>query len=330
MSRLTLKKTVFYVVLFAIFLLIPFLFRNLYHLGIITFMLINALLAVSCWFIMTTGQVTLGHGGFAAIGGYLSAALIARYSIGSWWSLLIAMLTAGMVALIIGYITLRIKGIYFIVATLALGEVIRVIFGAWDDPFGGLIGIMNLPPPDAITLPGLPPIKFVSKVSLYYLTLLFTLIGIIVMHRLNRSPIGLVFQGIRQADDLAENVGINIMGYKVLAFVIGCIFAGMGGVLYTYNVGSIQPSSFTLVQSAYYLVYVAVGGGANVFGPVLGALVLNILSEFLRPIKEFEPIVFALILIGAVLLLQGGLVGLVQALWRRLNEITAPIFRRAI
>jgi branched-chain amino acid transport system permease protein len=293
-------------------------------------MLINALLAVSCWFIMTTGQVTLGHAGFAAIGGYLSAALIARYSIGSWWSLLIAMLTAGMVALIIGYITLRIKGIYFIVATLALGEVIRVIFGAWDDPFGGLIGIMNLPPPDAITLPGLSPIKFVSKVSLYYLTLLFTLIGIIVMHRLNRSPIGLVFQGIRQADDLAENVGINIMGYKVLGFVIGCIFAGMGGVLYTYNVGSIQPSSFTLVQSAYYLVYVAVGGGTNVFGPILGALVLNILSEFLRPIKEFEPIVFALILIGAVLLLQGGLVGLVQALWRRINEITAPIFKRAL
>jgi branched-chain amino acid transport system permease protein len=293
-------------------------------------MLINALLAVSCWFIMTTGQVTLGHAGFAAIGGYLSAALIAKYSIGSWWSLLIAMLTAGMVALIIGYITLRIKGIYFIVATLALGEVIRVIFGAWDDPFGGLIGIMNLPPPDAITLPGFPPIKFVSKISLYYLTLLFTLIGVIVMHRLNRSPIGLVFQGIRQADDLAENVGINIMGYKVLGFVIGCIFAGMGGVLYTYNVGSIQPSSFTLVQSAYYLVYVAVGGGANVFGPILGALVLNILSEFLRPIKEFEPIVFALILIGAVLLLQGGLVGLVQALWHRINEITAPIFKRAI
>jgi branched-chain amino acid transport system permease protein len=293
-------------------------------------MLINALLAVSCWFIMATGQVTLGHAGFAAIGGYLSAALISKYAIGSWWSLLIAMLTAGMVALIIGYITLRIKGIYFIVATLALGEVIRVIFGAWDDPFGGLIGIMNLPPPDTIIIPGLFSIKFVSKVSLYYLTLLFTMIGIIVMHRLNRSPIGLVFQGIRQADDLAENVGINIMGYKVLSFVIGCMFAGMAGVLYTYNVGSIQPSSFTLVQSAYYLVYVAVGGGANVFGPILGALVLNILSEFLRPVKEFEPIVFALILIGAVLLLQGGLVGLVQALWRRIHEIAAPISERAI
>lgn len=327
MNRLNWEKTIFYVVLLILLALVPVLFRNMYQLGVITFMLINVLLAVSCWFIMTTGQVTLGHAGFAAIGGYVSAALIARYGMGSWWSLLIAMITAGGVALMIGYITLRIKGIYFIVATLALGEVIRVVFGAWEDPFGGLVGIMNLPPPNRLAIAGLPAIEFASKISLYYLTLALALIGIVIMHRLNRSPIGLVFQGIRQADDLAENVGINIMRYKVLAFVIGCMFAGMGGVLYTYNVGSIQPSSFTLIQSAYYLVYVAVGGSINVFGPILGALVLNVLSEFLRPIKEFEPIVFALILIGAVLLLQGGLIGLAQSLWRRTNELTARVFR---
>ena len=330
MKRPSWGKTTLYVILLAVLLLVPALFRNLYQLGIITFMLINALFAVSCWFIMTTGQVTLGHAGFAAIGGYLSAALVGRFGINSWWSLLIAMGAAGGVALIIGAITLRIKGIYFIVATLALGEVIRVIFGAWDDPFGGLIGIMNLPPPNAIALPGLGTVGFASKGALYYLTLVLTLVGIVVMHRLNRSPIGLVFRGIQQADDLAENVGINIMGYKVLAFVISCMFAGMGGVLYTYNVGSIQPSSFTLVQSAYYLVYVAVGGGANVSGPILGALVLNILSEFLRPVKEFEPIVFALILIGAVLLLQGGLAGFVQAMWRRANEITGRTSPKAV
>jgi len=330
MNRLNWEKTSFYVVLLAILVFVPVLFRNLYQLGVITFMLINVLLAVSCWFIMTTGQVTLGHAGFAAIGGYLSAAFIGRYGMSSWWSLLIAVITAGVIALVIGYITLRIKGIYFIVATLALGEVIRVVFGAWDNPFGGLVGIMNLPPPNAMIIPGLPAIEFGSKVSLYYLTMVLSLCGIIIMHRVNRSPIGFVFQGIRQADDLAENVGINIMGYKVLAFVIGCMFAGMAGVLYTYNVGSIQPSSFTLIQSAYYLVYVAVGGSMNVFGPILGALVLNILSEFLRPVKEFEPIVFALILIGAVLLLKGGLIGLVETLWRRTNAVTARISRKAI
>ena len=329
MNRPNWEKMIFYVILLAILGCVPVFFRNLYQLGVITFMLVNVLLAVSCWFIMTTGQVTLGHAGFAAIGGYLSAALTARYGLSSWWSLLIAMVTAGMIAFVIGYITLRIKGIYFIVATLALGEVIRVVFGAWDHPFGGLVGIMNLPSPNPIIIPGLPTIEWGSKVSLYYLTLVLSLIGIVMMHRVNRSPIGLVFQGIRQADDLAENVGINIMGYKVLAFVMGCMFAGMAGVLYTYIVGSIQPSSFTLIQSAYYLVYVAVGGSINVFGPILGALVLNILSEFLRPVKEFEPIVFALVLIGAVLLLRGGLIGLLETLRRRTNVVSARICGKA-
>ena len=226
MNPLHYKTGIFYTLLFVFLFLIPVLFQNPYHLGVITFMLINALFAVSCWFIMTTGQVTLGHAGFAAIGGYLSAALVARYGVGSWWSLLIAMTAAGIIALVIGYITLRIKGIYFIVATLALGEVIRIVFGAWDDPFGGLVGIMNLPPPSRIDIPGLLAISFGSKVSLYYLTLVLVLIGILLMHRLSRSPMGLVFRGICLADDLAENVGINIMKYKVLAFVIGAAFAG--------------------------------------------------------------------------------------------------------
>lgn len=328
MSRVSRKGMIPYGILFAVLLLVPVLFQNLYQLGLITFMLINALLAASCWFIMTTGQVTLGHAGFAAIGGYLSAALVARYGISSWVSLLAAMTAAGVIALLVGYVTLRIKGIYFIVATLALGEVIRVIFGAWDHPFGGLVGIMNLPPPDAISIPGIPAIQFASKVSLYYLTLFLALIGIVVMDRLNRSPIGFVFRGIREADDLAENVGINVIRYKLLGFMVGCVFASVAGVLYTYNVGSIQPSSFTLVQSAYYLVYVAVGGSANVLGPILGAFLLNVLSEFLRPINEFEPIVFALILIGAILLLKGGLIGLVFMLRSWICDLTARVFKR--
>jgi branched-chain amino acid transport system permease protein len=323
-------NTILFIVLLGLFVCVPAIFQNMYKLGIITFMLINILLAVSCWFIMTTGQVTLGHGGFAAIGGYISAALVARYDIISWLSLLIAMVMAGCVAFFIGYFTLQIKGIYFIVATLALGEVIRVVFGAWDNPFGGLIGILNLPPPDAIVIPGLPPIEFTSKISLYYLTLFFTFICVAVMHRLNKSPIGLIFQGIRQADDLAENIGINIMGYKILAFVIGCMCAALAGVLYTYNVGSIQPTSFTLVQSTYYIVYVAVGGSTNVFGPILGALFIDILTEFLRPIKEFEPIVFSLLLIGAVLLLRSGLVGLGQTLWRKIDETTNRFTNKAL
>lgn len=244
----------------------------------------------------------------------MSAALITSFDLGSWLSLLIAIVTAGIVAAIIGYITLRITRIYFIIVTLALGEVIRIVFGMWEYPFGGLVGLMNLPPPDPIAIPGLPVIEFVSKPSFYYLTLVLVLLGVVIMHRLSRSPIGLVFRGISQADNLAEHVGINIMGYKVLAFVIGSMCASLAGVLYSFNTECMLPTSFTLIQSTYYLVYVAVGGGANIAGPILGATVLGVLSEVLRPIKEFEPIIYALLLIGAILVFRGGLLGVVQTL----------------
>jgi branched-chain amino acid transport system permease protein len=308
------RKTAPYIVLLLILILLPILVKNLYYLGTITFMLVNTLLAVSLWFIITTGQVTLGHAGFAAIGGYMSAALITSFGMSSWLSLLVAIATAGIVAAIIGYITLRIKGVYFIIVTLALGEVIRIVFGMWEYPFGGLVGIMNLPPPDPIAIPGLPAIEFASKFSLYYLILVFVLIGVAMMHRLHRSPIGRVFRSISQADNLAEHVGINIMRYKVLAFVIGSMFAGLAGVLYSYCTECMLPTSFTLIQSTYYLVYVAVGGGASIAGPILGTTVLSILSEILRPIKEYEPIIYALLLIGAILLFKGGLLGLAQTL----------------
>ena len=286
MSGKNLTKIILFIAVLAVLILLPIIVKNLYYLGTIISILINLLLAVSLWFIITTGQVTLGHAGFAAIGAYMSAAMITSYGLNSWLSLVLAVLTGGIVALIIGYITLRITGVYFVIATLALGEVIKIIFSMWENPFGGLVGLMNLPPPDPIVIPGLPAIEFISKPSLYYLILVFVLLGIIIIYSLSKSRIGLIFRSISQADNLAEHVGINIMGYKVLAFVIGSMCASLAGVLYSYNTQCILPASFTMSQSAYYIVYVAVGGDAMIFGPVIGTVVLSIISEVLRPIKE--------------------------------------------
>jgi branched-chain amino acid transport system permease protein len=301
-------------VLVLILLLIPIVVKNLYHIGTATSILINALLAVSLWFIMRTGQVTLGHAAFAAIGGYMSAAFVSSYGLNSWLGLAVALATAGMVAAIIGYITLRITGVYFIITTLALGEVIRIVFGMWKYPFGGLFGLMNLPPPDPIAIPGLPVIEFTSIPALYYLVVVFVVIATAIMYRLDSSPLGRIYRGISQADNLAEHVGINIMNYKVQAFVIGSMFAGLAGVLYSYNTKVMLPGSFTMVQSAYYIVFVSVGGEANILGPILGTVVLGILSEFLRPIKDYEIIIYALLLIGIMLFFRAGLLGLAQAI----------------
>jgi len=301
-----------YLVLLIMLVLIPILVDNQYYLGIITSILVDIILAISLWFIISTGQVTLGHAAFASIGAYVSAALVSVYGQSSLIGLLAAIAIAAIVATIIGYITLRITGIYFLVVTLAFGEIVRIFFGMVEHPFGGLNGLINLPAPDPIPFPGLGAIHFVSKQSLYYLIMISTILCAVILHRLHQSQVGMVHKSITQADNLAEHVGINIMAYKIKAFVLGSMFAGLAGVLYTYINKSILTSCFTLEQSTIYLLYVVVGGEANIAGPIMGAIILNILSVILRPIQEFVPIIYGLLLIAAVIFFRGGVLSLVQ------------------
>jgi len=321
-SRARWYKPVLYIVLLVTFVLYPVFTTNLYQIGALTLILVDVLLAASVWLIITTGQVTLGQTGFAAIGGFMSAAIITAYRINSWLTLPIAVITAGTVGLVLGYITLRIKGVYFIIATLALGEFIKIVFGMWEHPFGGLHGIMNIPYPDPIIIPGLLTIEFTSNRGIYYITLFSTVIGIIIMHKVYAGPIGRVFRSIRQADELAENVGINIMNYKVLAFVIACVFSGLAGVLYVYSTKCISPTSFSINQAAYYLLCVVIGGGTSVAGPILGAIFLGLFSEIVRPVIEWRPIIFGLLLILAILYFRSGLLGIIQKIWKPLSRLS--------
>jgi branched-chain amino acid transport system permease protein len=308
------QKIVLLCALFLFLILVPVFIQNWYHLGVITTILRAILLVTSFWIISSTGQVSMGHAAFAAIGAYISAALVASYGFNSWMSLPIAIITAGAVAAIIGFISLRITGIYFIITTVAFVSVVQIVFGMWEHPFGGLSGITQLPPPDPIAIPGLPSIDFGSKPSLYYLTLVFVVVCVVLLYGLNRSTIGRIFRGISSSDKLAEHVGINIMAYKVLAFVIGSMCAGLVGVLYTYSAFNIQTTTFTMTQSMYCIVYSAVGGLTTFVGPIIGAVVLNIISEVLRPINDYEMIIYALLLIVTILVFKSGLYGLFQKL----------------
>ena len=312
MNQLKSYKILFFLVLVILLFSIPVFMKNLYYIGLLTTLLMNILLVVSFWFNMSTGQVNLGHGAFAAIGGYISAALITSYGFSSWLSLPIAVITTGVVALILGFITLRITGVYFLITTIALASVIQIIFGIWDNPFGGLIGLLHLPPPSQISIAGLFTIELDSKLAIYYLTLIFSLLGVLLIYRLYNSSMGLIFRGINNSDILARHVGINIMGYKILVFVIASMCAALAGVLYTYSSSAIQPTSFTMTQSIFYLVCTSVGGLSYFPGPIIGTVALSIISEFLRPIQNYENIIYSLLLIGAIMVFKGGLYGIIQ------------------
>jgi branched-chain amino acid transport system permease protein len=230
------------------------------------------------------------------------------------------MIVAGIVALFIGFLTLRTKSHYFIIVTAAFGEIVRIIFSNIDHPFGGFVGILNLPYPDPIAIPGLPPIEFTTPTPYYYLTLILVMLCLLILFRVDRSRIGLVFRSIDQADKLAEHIGVNIMNYKILAFVIGSTFAGLAGVLYAFNAKSMLPASFTFWHSIYALIYVTAGGSANIIGPILGATVFTGIAESLRGAQMWEPVIYGSLLIICMLFFKNGLLGALNTIWNKLTR----------
>jgi ABC-type branched-subunit amino acid transport system permease subunit len=189
-----------------------------------------------------------------------------------------------------------------------------------DHPFGGLVGILNLPPPSPIVFPGLVAVDFTTNTSYYYLTVILSLLCIVFLHRIHKSRVGLILRSIDQSDILSVSVGVNIMNYKVLAFVIGSTIAGLAGVLYAFNARSMLPGTFTFWNSIYSLIYVTVGGSGNIVGPMLGATVFTILSEVLRPAQMFEPLIFGLVLILFVVFFKNGLLGAVTIVFQSMTQ----------
>jgi branched-chain amino acid transport system permease protein len=254
---------------------------------------------------MSTGQLTLGHAAYMAVGAYASTLLTMKIGLSFWLAFPLAGLISSLVALLIGYPTLRIKGVYFAIITFAFAEIVRLLIVHWPSLLGGYGGIPNVPPPSPIF-----NISFKSRIPFYYLILVLCLVTYVVMVRIDRSRIGKIFASIHESDTLAESIGINIMKYKITAFCIGCFFAGMSGSFYAHYFNFTSPEFFTIWQSVYCLVFVIVGGAGSVWGPLLGSFFMTLVPELLRVARELEPVIYAVILIAVMFVLPGGLVTL--------------------
>jgi branched-chain amino acid transport system permease protein len=222
-----------------------------------------------------------------------------------WIAFPLAGIISAIVALLIGYPTLRIKGVYFSIITFAFAEIIRLIIIHWPSLLGGYGGLAKIPAPDPFLT-----IRFTSRLPYYYLLLALAIVTYVVMVRIDQSRLGKIFSSIHESDTLAESIGINIMKYKIIAFCIGCFFAGLSGSFYAHYFNFTSPEFFTIWQSIYCLIFVLVGGGGSVFGPLLGSFFLTLIPEILRVAKEYEPIIYAVILILIMFLLPGGLISL--------------------
>lgn len=291
--------------LFIIIAVFPFFTQDPYVLNIL---ITTGIWTVAAWgvrLIMSTGQLTLGHAAYMAIGAYASALLVMRVGLSFWIAFPLAGIISALVALLIGYPTLRIKGVYFSIITFAFAEIIRLIIIHWPSLLGGYGGLANIPAPHPFMT-----IRFTSRLPYYYLLLALVLVTYLVMVRIDQSRLGKIFSSIHESDTLAESIGINIMKYKIIAFCIGCFFAGLSGSFYAHYFNFTSPEFFTIWQSIYCLIFVLVGGAGSVFGPLLGSFFLTLIPEILRVAKEFEPVIYAIILILIMFLLPGGLISL--------------------
>lgn len=309
-DKKTLISILSYGVLIALMFFLPFFISGPYVTHILIMIAINITLASSLRLINLSGQMSLAHGGMMTIGAYTSTLLVTKLGFSSWLALLLAGLFASVIACLVGFPFVRIKGVYFALCSIFLSEIIILIVEQWRSLTKGSSGIYNIPRPDPIVIPGILKINFTSGVNFYYLMLVIMLVSLIILYAIEHSRIGLTFRGIQQSASLAESVGIHTAGYKVLAFSIGCFFPGIAGGFYSQYMSAITPTAFGFLFAIYILIYMIFGGAGRFIGPIIGALILTVLPQVMRPLKEFQPFFFAAVLMLIIFFMPEGIIGL--------------------
>lgn len=253
---------------------------------------INVMLAVSLNLITGfTGQFSLGHAAFMAIGAYASAIATVKLNQSFAVGILIAMLAAATAGILIGIPTLRLKGDYLAIATLGFGEIVRIV-ALNTDYVGGATGFNDIP-------------QYTTWTWLYFMVV----ITVLLIRNFIRSYNGRACIAIREDEIAAEAVGVNTTYYKVLAFTIGAAFAGAAGALYANYFYFIKPDSFGFMKSIDILVIVVFGGLGSIEGSIIGAIALSLISLFLQNIPELRMVVYSVILFLVMVYRPQGLLG---------------------
>ncbi len=221
-----------------------------------------------------TGQISLGQAAFMTVGAYASAVLTKYAGVPFWFALPLAGLGAGLAGLIFGLPSLRIKGFYLAMATLAAQFIIPWIFrGFWVATLGGATGIQEIP------VPRLAGFAFDSEWGMYFIILVVAILTTIAMKNLARTRTGRAFVAIRDNDLAAEVLGINVVAYKLRAFFLSAFYAGLAGSLWAHYLRSINPEQLDLIDSVWMLGMVIVGGMGSALGPILGTVFIRLLRE---------------------------------------------------
>jgi branched-chain amino acid transport system permease protein len=300
--------------------LLPWLAPNQFYIHLGTIGCLNLMLVLGLAIISRAGQLSMGHAGFALVGGYVSALL----SMKAGWSPLLGVLTAGVVAAVtaavLGWIILRLRGVYFVLVAFSFGQIAVLLALDLGDITGGANGLVGVPP---ISLFGH---ALTRKPDFYPFALACALATLLFTWLLYRSPFGDMMAATAENPRLTESSGVDTHLTQVIAFTIGSAIAGIAGALSVHYFQFISPDSFTFWESVSYLTMLVVGGRAGVLGPVIGVLVLTPLPEMLRATQGLQHIIYGAVLVLCLLFVPDGLSSITRRLnWRKGDGLKLPL-----
>jgi branched-chain amino acid transport system permease protein len=282
-----------------------------YIVTVLGFAFIYAIFCTGLNFFMGyTGQASFGQSAFAAIGGYGSAILCTDYGWEPVLALLVTMAISGIAAVVVGYPTLRLRGHYLAMATFALGLIVYEISIEWTSLTQGYMGYAGIPPL------GIAGYALATVKQQLVALVILALLGVALASRLRQSRFGRALTAIAGSEQAASALGIDIARYKLVAFVIAALYASAAGSLFAHFVGFISPEVFgvTMVVQSFAMLYL--GGIGTMWGPMIGAIIVSVLPEALRGLKEMQDIAYTAVLILILIFAPHGLAGLSAVLKR--------------
>jgi branched-chain amino acid transport system permease protein len=295
----------------AVLLLTPFFLKNPYYLSVLVFIGIYSITTMGLNLLMGyAGQISLGHGAFFGIGAYTSGILTVQYHLPVGVAFLLALLLTAVVAYLIGVPSLRLKGHYLAMATLAFGEIVNIVLNAAVNLTGGPSGFGEIP---RIRLG-----SFVldSELKYFYFVWGIFIVFFILTRNIIDSRVGRALRSIHGGEMAATAMGVNVSRLKIQVFILSALVASVSGSLYAHFVTFISPTTCSIMFSILLVMMVVVGGMANVWGCVLGAALLTLLPEYLRVFEDYDVLVYGFILLLIVMFLPGGVIRGLEMLYR--------------
>jgi len=289
-------------------LAIPVVSQNGYIIQLLNIAILNAIVVLGLNFATGwTGQINFGQAAFYGLGAYATA--IATKSGLPWIItpvLSVAIVLAASLAL--GLPTLRLRAYYLAMTTIGFGEIVRLVIVHWEPVTGGTSGLRAIP---GISVFGVGP---QGQIQHYYLLVAMLALATLVAARIRRSALGRAMIATKDSEIAAEQSGIDTTRTKLLAFMIGAVYAGLAGCLYASSIRFVSPDSFSGVQAVLLMTMLIVGGMGSIAGCIVGALTLTILPEMLRFLGQWYLVLYGLGVIVVIVLLPGGLASMTPAL----------------